>query len=76
MRLTLYTDLCLRLLMSLARSDIRAVVTDINLGSGSNGWQVARRARELRPEMPLLYVTGGNADEWARKRCSSEHPHQ
>ena len=47
MRLTLYTDLCLRLLMSLARSDIRAVVTDINLGSGSNGWQVAKRAREL-----------------------------
>lgn len=44
---------------------IRAVVTDINLGSGTNGWQVATRARELRPEMPLLYVTGGNADEWA-----------
>lgn len=46
---------------------IRAVVTDINLGRGTNGWQVARRARELRPEMPLLYVTGGNAGEWAVK---------
>lgn len=44
---------------------IRAVVTDVNLGSGASGWDVARRARELRPEMPMLYVTGGNADEWA-----------
>lgn len=44
---------------------IRAVVTDINLGNGIGGWQIARRAREIRPDMPLLYVTGGNADEWA-----------
>ncbi len=44
---------------------IRAVVTDVNLGRGPSGWDVARRARQLRPEMPLLYVTGGNADEWA-----------
>lgn len=44
---------------------IRAVVTDINLGKGTDGWQIARRARELRPEMPLLYVTGYSANEWA-----------
>lgn len=44
---------------------IRAVVTDVNLGRGTDGWQVARRAREIRPDMPLLYVTGRNAEEWA-----------
>ena len=44
---------------------IRAVVTDVNLGRGNDGWQVARRAREIRPDMPLIYVTGGNSEEWA-----------
>ncbi|MCW5713694.1 MAG: response regulator [Bauldia sp.] len=43
---------------------IRAVVTDVNLGPGTNGWQVARRAREIWSDMPLLYVTGGNSEEW------------
>jgi DNA-binding response OmpR family regulator len=43
----------------------RGVVTDISLGRGPTGWEVARRARELVPEMPIIYMTGGNAHEWA-----------
>jgi DNA-binding response OmpR family regulator len=45
-----------------------AVITDIKLGQfGSDGWEIARRARELAPEMPVIYMTGGNAHEWASK---------
>jgi CheY-like chemotaxis protein len=43
----------------------RAVVTDIRLGSSPSGWTIARRARELVPDMPVLYVSGDSAHEWA-----------
>jgi DNA-binding response OmpR family regulator len=44
---------------------IRALVTDINLGrSPPSGWDVARRARELHPELPVVYVTGDGAEQW------------
>jgi DNA-binding response OmpR family regulator len=42
-----------------------AVVTDVRLGSGPNGWDVAHRARELEPTMPVVYLTADSADEWA-----------
>jgi DNA-binding response OmpR family regulator len=41
-----------------------AVITDVNLGEIS-GWDVARHARELRPTMPVVYVTGDSAGQWA-----------
>jgi DNA-binding response OmpR family regulator len=45
-----------------------AVIIDIKLDPlGSDGWEIARRARELAPEMPVIYVTGGNAHEWGSK---------
>ena len=43
----------------------RALVTDIRLGRGPNGWEVARRARELVPEMGVVYVSGDSAFEWS-----------
>lgn len=42
-----------------------AVITDVKLGGGPNGWDVARRARELVPAMPVVYVTADSADDWA-----------
>ena len=46
----------------------RALVTDINLGKGKlDGWDVARRAREIDPEFPVVYTTGDKAEEWASK---------
>jgi CheY-like chemotaxis protein len=44
---------------------IRALVTDVALRTDVSGWDVARRARELHPDIPVVYMTGGNADEWA-----------
>lgn len=44
---------------------IRALVSDINLGRGPTGWDVARCARELNEHLPVIYITGGNGHEWA-----------
>lgn len=43
----------------------RGLVTDIDLGPGANGWEVARHARELVPTLPIIYVSGGSAVDWA-----------
>ena len=40
------------------------VITDIRLGAGPNGWEVARHARVRRPDMPIIYITGDSAHEW------------
>ena len=45
--------------------EISGVLTDIRLGSGPDGWQVARHARELKPNMAIVYATGDSAHEWA-----------
>ena len=50
-----------------APEKIRALVTDIQLGKGPDGWDVARRARELVPDMPVVYVTADSAGDWASK---------
>ena len=42
----------------------RAVLTDIKLGGSSDGWEVARRARELKPEIPVIYMSGDSTHEW------------
>ena len=44
-----------------------AVVTDIRLGQGPSGWKVADRARELRPDIPVIYITGDSGHEWEAK---------
>ena len=43
------------------------VLTDIKLGRGSDGWEVAQRARELVPEIPIVYISGDSAHEWRAK---------
>ncbi len=45
----------------------RAVITDIRLGAGPDGWAVARRARELAPTMPVVYMSGDSSPEWSSK---------
>ncbi len=42
-----------------------ALVTDINLiRGGTNGWEVARQARESDPGMAVVYMTTAATDEW------------
>lgn len=51
----------------LAREPTRfaGVLTDIRLGAGPNGWAVGRHARELVADMPIVYMSGDSASEWA-----------
>lgn len=43
----------------------RAVIIDIAFGKDRvKGWAVARRARAFDSAIPIIYMTGGNADEW------------
>lgn len=48
-----------------ANREVRALVTDIKLGSKVTGWDVARHGRELNPDLPVVYITGSEADDWA-----------
>ncbi len=44
-----------------------AVLTDVNLGLGPDGWEVARHARELNHILPVVYVSGASSHEWRSK---------
>jgi CheY-like chemotaxis protein len=46
---------------------IRGLITDINLGAGIDGWEVARRAREFLPTLPVVYMSGASGHEWPSK---------
>jgi len=39
------------------------VITDIRLGSDVDGWAVARHARKLIPDVPIVYMSGDSAHE-------------
>jgi DNA-binding response OmpR family regulator len=39
------------------------LVTDIRLGGGPDGWDVARHAREAMPTIPVVYMSGDSAHE-------------
>ena len=42
-----------------------AIVTDIRLGEGPDGWEVARHARERNHSIPVVYITGDSAHDHA-----------
>ena len=48
-------------------SRFRGVVTDIRLGHGPDGREIARRARELVPGIPVVYMSGDSANEWGSR---------
>lgn len=43
---------------------IDALVADIRLGNGIDGWELARCAREMTPDLPIVYVTGDSYDDF------------
>jgi CheY-like chemotaxis protein len=45
-------------------ADLAGLVTDVRLPGGGDGWQIARHARELRPDLPAVYTTGDSASDW------------
>jgi DNA-binding response OmpR family regulator len=49
---------------------VSALITDIRLGNGPDGWRLAQQARTKRPTLPTLYVTGDSAHEWSSRGVS------
>ena len=45
--------------------NLGGLVTDVNLGPTHSGWKVAACARELNPNLPVIYISGDSAHEWA-----------
>jgi DNA-binding NtrC family response regulator len=46
-------------------AEICALVTDVDLGGGPDGWEVARRARRAIPHLPVVYASGGGMHDFA-----------
>lgn len=40
---------------------VAALVTDVRLGSGLSGWELARLAREDSPNLPIVFISGDSA---------------
>lgn len=40
------------------------IITDIRLGKGIDGWEVARHAREKHPGIVVVYITADSGADW------------
>jgi CheY-like chemotaxis protein len=52
-------------LLKTGGSKYSALVTDVNLRQKMRDWQVATLARQINPELPVVYMTAASGDEWA-----------
>jgi CheY-like chemotaxis protein len=50
-----------------------ALVADVKLNGTLDGWAVAKRAREIRPDLPVVYMTGAAPDEWASRSDAGQY---
>jgi DNA-binding response OmpR family regulator len=52
-------------LLRLRGAEFDALITDVELTPGKlNGWDVARNARRVFSNLPVIYITGTRSDEW------------
>jgi DNA-binding response OmpR family regulator len=47
-----------------SNESLSGIITDIRLGEGPSGWEVAREARFRFPGLPIVYMTGDSAADW------------
>lgn len=52
---------------------IDAVVTDIGLEFGPDGWEIARHARDQFPNSAVIYITGNAAEEYRQEGVPESH---
>jgi DNA-binding response OmpR family regulator len=48
-------------------SRFEVLITDINLGRSVDGWEVAYRAREFAPDIPVVYMNVQSSGGWVSK---------
>jgi CheY-like chemotaxis protein len=62
-------------LARLAAEPFDLVLSDVGMGAGMNGWDLAARVRERHPGLPLVLATGWGAQiepsEGGRRRAKS-----
>lgn len=46
---------------------ICGLITDVRLPDGPDGWEIARHARELKPDIPVVYMSDDSVAEWSSK---------
>ncbi len=51
-------------ILAVEHDRIDGLVTDIDLGHGPTGWNVARRARTLIAQIPVLYASSVSQFDW------------
>lgn len=51
----------------LETNPVDGVVTDIRMPGAGDGWSVGQRARELTPNLPVVYMTGDSGADWEAK---------
>ena len=42
----------------------KGLITDIRLGTGQSGWEVAKHLRQTNSTLPVIYVSGDSAIHW------------
>jgi DNA-binding response OmpR family regulator len=42
---------------------LRGLIVDVNLGAGTTGFDVARFARQVIPDLPVVYVSGHSSEQ-------------
>lgn len=58
-------------LIDLNAGAISVLLTDIRLGDGPDGWDLARHARSRLEDIPIVFVSGDSADDWSE--CGIKH---
>lgn len=48
----------------------RAMMIDVRLREGVDGWEVARRARRIKPDLTIIYTTTADGPEFGRNSVS------
>jgi len=41
-----------------------SLITDVDLGIGPNGWDIARYAKAKNPKIEVIYLTGCSLEQW------------
>src|SRR3984885_9389547 len=56
-----------------APSRFSGLITDISLGRGPDGWEIAPRARDLTPTLPVVYIRPQQFDTRRAVRNGPSH---
>ena len=52
---------------------LTALVTDVDLGAGPDGFHIARQARDGDPQLPVLYISGTDVARYAKEGVCNSH---